>query len=138
MSGGLREVRVPDIGDFTDVEIIEVLVGAGDTVGENDPLVTLETDKAAMDVPSPAAGRVAEAVPRGVLSDREQDVAHGLLDLVEVEHGSPGVGAGWRRRRRSRVTVAAHQRRHGCNGEQERARGAGAAPKRTRRLAHCG
>ena len=56
----LREVSVPDIGDFSDVEIIEVQVSVGDTISPEDPLVTLETEKAAMDVPSPAAGRVAE------------------------------------------------------------------------------
>jgi pyruvate dehydrogenase E2 component (dihydrolipoamide acetyltransferase) len=54
------EVRVPDIGDFKDVPVIEVLVKAGDTVAPEDPLVTLESDKATMDVPSPAAGKVAE------------------------------------------------------------------------------
>src|SRR4051794_14405952 len=53
------EVRVPDIGDFTDVPVIEVLVGPGDEVAAEDPLVTLESDKATMEVPSPAAGRVA-------------------------------------------------------------------------------
>jgi dihydrolipoamide dehydrogenase len=53
------EVRVPDIGDFTDVPVIEVLVGPGDDVAEEDPLVTLESDKATMEVPSPAAGKVA-------------------------------------------------------------------------------
>ena len=53
-------VLVPDIGDFHDVEVIEVLVKAGDTVALETPLITLETDKATMDVPSTAAGRVAE------------------------------------------------------------------------------
>src|SRR4051812_41691903 len=54
------EVKVPDIGDFTDVPVIEVLVSAGDEVAEEDPLVTLESDKATMDVPAPAAGKVTE------------------------------------------------------------------------------
>jgi dihydrolipoyl dehydrogenase len=54
------EVKVPDIGDFTDVPVIEVLVAAGDTVEPEDPLITLESDKATMDVPSPAAGVVGE------------------------------------------------------------------------------
>src|SRR3954471_3492551 len=54
------EVKVPDIGDFTDVPVIEVLVSAGDEVAEEDPLVTLESDKATMDVPAPAAGKVSE------------------------------------------------------------------------------
>jgi pyruvate dehydrogenase E2 component (dihydrolipoamide acetyltransferase) len=53
-------VLVPDIGDFHDVEVIEVLVKAGDTIALETPLITLETDKAAMDVPSTAAGRIAE------------------------------------------------------------------------------
>ena len=53
-------VLVPDIGDFHDVEVIEVLVKAGDTVALEAPLITLETDKATMDVPSTAAGRIAE------------------------------------------------------------------------------
>ena len=52
------DIKVPDIGDFKDVEVIEVLVSAGDEVGKEDPLITLETDKAAMDVPSPVAGKV--------------------------------------------------------------------------------
>jgi dihydrolipoyl dehydrogenase len=54
------EVRVPDIGDFAEVPIIEVLVEPGATVDVEDPLVTLESDKATMDVPSPMAGTVKE------------------------------------------------------------------------------
>ncbi len=54
------EVKVPDIGDFKDVPVIEVLVKAGDTVKAEDSLVTLESDKATMDVPAPAAGVVKE------------------------------------------------------------------------------
>ena len=54
----LIEVKVPDIGDFKDVPVIEVLVKPGDTVAAEDSLVTLESDKATMDVPSPAAGVV--------------------------------------------------------------------------------
>lgn len=56
----LKEIRVPDIGDFKDVPVIEVLVKPGDTVNPEDPLVTLESDKATMDVPSPEAGTVVE------------------------------------------------------------------------------
>ena len=52
------EVRVPDIGDFKDVPIIEVAVKSGDQVKPEDPLITLESDKASMEVPSPAAGTV--------------------------------------------------------------------------------
>ena len=54
------EVKVPDIGDFKDVEIIEVHVKAGDRLAAEDPMVTLESDKASMEVPAPAAGTVKE------------------------------------------------------------------------------
>jgi pyruvate dehydrogenase E2 component (dihydrolipoamide acetyltransferase) len=56
------EVKVPDIGSFDDVPIIEVHVSPGDKVNAEDPLVTLESDKATMDVPAPAAGSVAEVL----------------------------------------------------------------------------
>ena len=54
------ELRLPDIGDFSDVPIIEVHVAPGDTVAVDDPLITLESDKATMDVPSPGAGTISE------------------------------------------------------------------------------
>ena len=57
---GVIEIRVPDIGDFSDVPVIEVLVGVGDRIRPEDPLVTLESDKATMDVPSPMAGTVVD------------------------------------------------------------------------------
>ena len=54
------DVKVPDIGDFSDVPVIGILVSVGDTVAAEDPLVELESDKATMEVPSPAAGVVKE------------------------------------------------------------------------------
>jgi len=54
------EVSVPDLGDFADVPVIEIHVAPGDVVHDEDPLVTLESDKATMDIPSPAAGTVRE------------------------------------------------------------------------------
>ncbi len=54
------EVKVPDIGDFTDVPVVSVLVSAGDVVAAEDPLIEVESDKATMEVPSPAAGKVVE------------------------------------------------------------------------------
>jgi pyruvate dehydrogenase E2 component (dihydrolipoamide acetyltransferase) len=54
------EVKVPDIGDFTDIPVIEIFVKPGDSVKAEDSLITLESDKATMDVPSPAAGIVKE------------------------------------------------------------------------------
>ena len=61
-SGGKQTLVVPDIGDFEDVEIIEVHIAAGDTVAVEDPLVTLETDKAAMDVPAVVGGTIDEVL----------------------------------------------------------------------------
>lgn len=59
-AGGLVEVKVPDIGDYSDVPVIEIHVKVGDTIAVEDALVTLESDKATMDVPSSAAGVVKE------------------------------------------------------------------------------
>jgi dihydrolipoamide dehydrogenase len=76
------EVKVPDIGDFKDVPVIEVFVKPGDTVAAEDPLVTLESDKATMDVPSPAAGTVKEV--RVKLGDK---VSEGAM-LIVLETGA--------------------------------------------------
>ena len=76
------EVRVPDIGEFTDVPVIEVLVAPGDRVEAEQSLITLESDKATMEVPSPAAGTVAEVAV--ALNDT---VSEG--DLVAVLEGEP-------------------------------------------------
>ncbi|SEO38262.1 pyruvate dehydrogenase E2 component (dihydrolipoamide acetyltransferase) [Paracoccus alcaliphilus] len=60
------EVNVPDIGDFSDVPVVSILVKIGDTVAREDPLIELESDKATMEVPSPAAGKIASiAVKEG-------------------------------------------------------------------------
>jgi len=72
-----QEVVVPDIGDFADVEIVEVMVSVGDEIAAEDSLITLETDKAAMDVPAPVGGKVVE------LSVAEGDkVSKGSVILV--------------------------------------------------------
>jgi len=78
------EIRVPDLGDFADVEIVEVAVKPGDQVAAEDPLITLETDKAAMDVPAPAAGRIAELAVK--VGDR---VSTGdLIGILETADGT--------------------------------------------------
>ena len=71
----LKEARVPDIGGYDDVPVIEVLVAVGDTVAADQGLVTLESDKATMEVPAPFAGvvrelkvKVGDAVPRAAWS----------------------------------------------------------------------
>ena len=85
------QVKVPDIGDFSDVPVIEIHVKAGDTVAAEDPLVTLESDKATMDVPAPAAGKVTE-----VLVAIDDTVSEGApileLDAEEAEAGSEAPG----------------------------------------------
>ncbi len=58
VAGGLIDIEVPNIGDFDEVEIIEVLVSEGDSVDVNQDIITLESDKAAMEIPSPVAGTV--------------------------------------------------------------------------------
>ncbi len=63
-SGGVQTLVVPDLGDFSDVEIIEVHIANGDEVEVDDPLVTLETDKAAMDVPAVVGGRIESVLVR--------------------------------------------------------------------------
>ncbi len=86
------EVRVPDIGDFKDVPIIELLVKVGDTVKAEDSLMTLESDKATMDIPSPVSGVVSELKVQ--VGDK---VAEGvLLALVNVgaPQGLPSVAGG--------------------------------------------
>ncbi len=76
-----REVRVPDIGDFGDVPVIEIHVAIGDTVALEDPLVTLESDKATMDVPAPVAGVVRQL--RVSIGDRVSEGS--VLLMVEAE-----------------------------------------------------
>ena len=80
----VTEVKVPDLGDFADVPVIEVLVKAGDEVSPEDPLIVLESEKATMEVPSPAAGTIAEiAVKVG------DEVSQGDL-ILTLEGGEGG------------------------------------------------
>jgi pyruvate dehydrogenase E2 component (dihydrolipoamide acetyltransferase) len=74
------EIRVPDIGDFDEVPVIELLVSAGDTVAAEQSLITLESDKATMEVPSPAAGTLVE-----LKVDLDDKVKEGdVLALLEI------------------------------------------------------
>ncbi len=84
----LIPVEVPDIGDFEDVPVIEILVSPGATVAVEDPLVTLESDKATMDVPSPVAGVVKEL--HVGIGDR---VSQGSLLLTMEPAGGDGAAA---------------------------------------------
>ena len=86
------EIQVPDIGDFESVDVIDVLVKPGDLIRLEDPLVTLESDKATMDVPAPVAGRVLSI--KVAVGDK---VAQGRLlltvEATEPEEAAPAVTA---------------------------------------------
>ncbi|MGC2787715.1 MAG: dihydrolipoyllysine-residue acetyltransferase [Roseiarcus sp.] len=82
------DIKIPDIGDFTDVPIIEILVKAGDTVEAEQPIVTLESDKATMDVPSPAAGKITEILVK--VGDK---VSMGSL-IAKLDAGGAGAPVG--------------------------------------------
>ncbi|MBS1248108.1 MAG: dihydrolipoamide dehydrogenase, partial [Proteobacteria bacterium] len=80
----LIEVKVPDIGDFKDVPVIEVLVKPGDTVRAEDALITLESDKATLDVPSPAAGIVGDIKLK--VGDKVSEGA--LILMLDAQEGA--------------------------------------------------
>ena len=80
-------VNVPDIGDFKNVPIIEVLVKPGDSVAAEQPLVTLETDKATVEIPSPVAGRVKEIKAR--MGDKVSQGDPIVILEAEVAEGQP-------------------------------------------------
>jgi len=79
------EVRIPDIGDFADVPVIEIHVSPGDAVAAEDPLITLESDKATLDVPAPVAGTVGEL--RVAVGDR---VSEGTVIMTLAAEGGAG------------------------------------------------
>ncbi|NRA53703.1 MAG: pyruvate dehydrogenase complex dihydrolipoyllysine-residue acetyltransferase [Gammaproteobacteria bacterium] len=83
-ASAIQEVHVPDIGEDGQVEIIEVLVAVGDTVAEEDGLITLETDKATMDVPAPFAGTVVEV--KVVVGDKVGEGS--LIVMLETSAGA--------------------------------------------------
>jgi pyruvate dehydrogenase E2 component (dihydrolipoamide acetyltransferase) len=85
-SSTVTDVQVPDIGDYDAAEIIEIAVKVGDEIAEEDALITLETDKASMDVPSPVAGKVTE-----VLVNLGEKVGEGHLILKVATQGAAPV-----------------------------------------------
>ena len=94
-----KNISVPDIGDFKDVEIIEVLVKPGDEVKKNDPIVTLESDKSSVEVPSPYEGKISQLkvkigdkVSEGSIlatldggNEKKEEVAKPTKEIIEVE-----------------------------------------------------
>ena len=88
-AGGVQEARVPDIGDYSDVPVIELLVKVGDTVARDQGLVTLESDKATMEVPSTVAGVVRELKVN--VGDTLSEGA--VVALIETAGGGAGTDA---------------------------------------------
>ena len=94
-----KNISVPDIGDFKDVEIIEVLVKPGDQIKKNDPIVTLESDKSSVEVPSPYEGKISQLkvkigdkVSEGSIlatldggNEKKEEVANPTKEIIEVE-----------------------------------------------------
>ncbi|MBA2483760.1 MAG: 2-oxo acid dehydrogenase subunit E2, partial [Nitrosomonas sp.] len=81
----LKQVLIPDIGDFKDVPVMEVLVKAGDTVNKEDPLVSLESDKATIEIPSPYTGQIKEVNvnPGDKVSEGDQVLTMEAADAEE-------------------------------------------------------
>ena len=113
------EVPVPDIGDFSDVPVIEVHVAPGDKVNAEDPLLTLESDKATMDVPAPIAGTVTE-----VLVKVGDEVSEGTPILL-----SPPATARSPRRRRWWSSRSRRPASRGEGGAEAVGRAAGRAAR---------
>jgi pyruvate dehydrogenase E2 component (dihydrolipoamide acetyltransferase) len=86
--GGVAEVRVPDIGDFKDVPVIEIFVKPGDSVKAEDPLIALESDKATMEVPAPLSGTVSE-----IKVKTGDKVSEGAIILVLATGGGAAAAA---------------------------------------------
>jgi pyruvate dehydrogenase E2 component (dihydrolipoamide acetyltransferase) len=90
-----KEIFVPDIGDFSDVEVIEVLVNEGDTIKAEDSLITVESEKAAMEIPAPEAGvvkemkvKVGDSVSEGTLLMILEPAEGGAAEAVPAETAS--------------------------------------------------
>jgi pyruvate dehydrogenase E2 component (dihydrolipoamide acetyltransferase) len=83
-----RDILVPDIGDFEDVEVIEVLVKPGDTISPEDPLITIESDKASMEIPAPAGGVVRALLVK--VGDKVSQGARIAVLEADAEAGETG------------------------------------------------
>jgi len=90
---GLREIKLPDIGDFTSVEVIDIAIHAGDEVNVDDTLLTLESDKASMDIPSPLKGKITE-VKVAVGDKISEGALLALMEESEAEASPVEAGSG--------------------------------------------
>ena len=119
----VQEIACPDIGDFKDVLVIEVLVQPGDVIGLEAPVVTLETDKATMDVPATVAGRVVEVlVTKGSKVSQGRARTRGRRSATGLHRQLTGNG-----------TTA----RKGCSADHHTRRGRQAGSRRRPRWCSC-
>ena len=102
----ILEVKVPDIGDFKDIPIIEILVKPGDSVSAEDPLIALESDKATMEVPAPQAGTIKEIKVK--VGDK---VSEGTLVLMLEAASAAAPAAAAHRRRPHQLRLPRRQHR---------------------------
>mgnify|MGYP000562944604 CR=1 FL=1 len=79
-----QNISVPDIGDFDSVEVIEVLIKVGDQINKEDPIVTLESDKSSVEIPSPSGGKIKDLKVK--IGDK---VSEGSI-LATIENGQIG------------------------------------------------
>ena len=143
------DIKVPDIGDFKDVPVIEIFVKVGDTVKAEDPLVSLESDKATMDVPAPRGGKVEGHRREGRRQGQRRQRDHGLRGRGRRGRGrrarrgrqaqrQRAAVAGQRAGRRGRGARARHRRLQGRAGDRDlregRRHGEGRGPARLARV----
>ena len=91
-----QNISVPDIGDFKDVEVIEVLVKPGDQINKNDPIVTIESDKSSVEIPSPAAGEIKDLKVK--IGDK---VSEGSI-LATIENGQAALTSKEKKNRKTK------------------------------------
>ncbi len=122
-----KEIRLPDIGDFKDVPIIEILVAPGQSVRKDEPILTLESDKASMDVPAPEDGVIGEIHVK--VGDK---VTQGDLLATYSAGGETkaGLSASDAQSRRARRGPRRRRRDSGAGSQGRRAHGSAAAGRR--------
>ena len=85
------QVVVPDLGDFSDVEVVEVLVDVGATVGVEDPLIVLETDKATMEVPATDSGVKSDLAHKNKKGNNSQAVGRKYVPDISDQQAQSGI-----------------------------------------------
>ena len=90
----VQNISVPDIGEFKEVEVIEVLVKPGDQINKNDPIVTIESDKSSVEIPSPSAGKIKDLKVK--IGDKVSEGS--VLATIDGDQASPQKKKNYKRR----------------------------------------